>query len=295
MSEIILLYFQSEARSALNLAHLIGSTPQLIRRHNFPDGEFKLQLPALLTQRVVLFHSLDHPNEKLIELLLAARTARQIGVQHLTLVAPYLAYMRQDIAFIPGEVVSQRIIGDLLASLFDAVITVDPHLHRISSLEAAVPVKQALVVSAAPILGDLAFQQRNDPFLIGPDGESEQWVVQASLQHCLDYGVAQKVRHGDLRVDITLPMINVQGRSVVLIDDIVSSGQTLACAAGLLLAAGAKTVDVAVTHALFSGDAFEIMKRSGIDKIWSTDSVEHSSNVVSVLPDIANAFNDIVI
>ncbi|MCZ4328253.1 ribose-phosphate pyrophosphokinase-like domain-containing protein, partial [Brachybacterium paraconglomeratum] len=86
-----------------------------------------------------LYRSLDQPNEKLVELLLAARTARTLGAPHLTLVAPYLPYMRQDIAFSPGEAVSQRIVGPFLASLVDAVITVDPHLHRVASLRDVVP------------------------------------------------------------------------------------------------------------------------------------------------------------
>src|SRR5690606_12123678 len=109
--------------------------------HRFPDGELRLRLPATLPAAVVLFRGLHQPNEKLVELLLTARTARGAGARHLTLVAPYLAYMRQDMAFAPGEAVSQRIVGDFLAQLFDAVITVDPHLHRVARLDEAVPVR----------------------------------------------------------------------------------------------------------------------------------------------------------
>ena len=286
-----LLYFKGEEQSALSLANLIGLDAQLIKRHDFPDGEFKLQLPSSLAAKTIIFHTLDHPNEKLIELLLVARTARQMGASSLTLIAPYLAYMRQDIAFAPGEVVSQRIVGDLLASLFDDVITVDPHLHRVSALEQAVPVKRAIVLSAAPILGDLAAKRRVNPILIGPDSESAQWVAQAALPHQLEYAVAQKIRHGDRAVEITLPAINVTGRPVVLVDDIASSGATLARAAELLLSKGAKSVDVAVTHALFSDGALDLIKRAGVDHVWSTDCVIHPSNAVSVAPLIAQAWN----
>ena len=293
MSESCLLYFEDEATPALKLAKLADLKPCLIGRHDFPDGEFKLQLPPALPSRAVLFRGLDHPNEKLVELLLVARAAKQFGVQHLTLVAPYLAYMRQDKAFVAGEVVSQRIIGDLLASLFDAVITVDPHLHRVSNLSEAIPVKNAITISAAPMLGDFACERLTNPFLVGPDEESAQWVAQAAKLHNLDYAVATKVRLGDRSVDIQLPAANFKGRAVVLLDDITSSGHTLARAAELLLKAGACTVDVAVTHALFDRQAEELIAKAGVGQIWTTDCIAHKTNAVSMLPAIAQVLGAI--
>ena len=267
-----LLYFESQAEQALALAKKADISACMLKRHNFPDGEFKLQLPSALCNKVVIFRSLDHPNEKLLELLFVAKTARHLGVKHLTLVAPYLAYMRQDIAFEPGEVVSQRIVGDLLASLFDAVITVDPHLHRVESLSEAVPVKM-----------------RTNPLLIGPDEESAQWLAQAAKAQQLDFAVATKTRLGDCSVDIQLPEISVKGRAVVLIDDIASSGHTLARATELLLSAGASTVDVAVTHALYDAYAENVMMNAGVSQIWSTDCINHSSNAATMMPLIASS------
>lgn len=291
MTETVLLYFERESKAALELAYLAKLSPALIVRHDFPDTEMKLRLPPKLPDRAVLFHTLDQPNEKLIELLFAAKTARQLGVLHLTLVVPYLAYMRQDIAFEPGEAISQRIVGDLIGSLFDSVITVDPHLHRTPNLADVIPAKQALVLSAATLLGELAAKRRVNPILIGPDEESAQWVAQAASANYLDYAVAHKIRRGDKSVDITLPLINVKGRHVVLLDDIASSGRTLALAANLLYEAGAETVDVAVTHALFNDDAMEIIKHTGIQEIWSTDCILHPTNAVSILPMIAQVFS----
>lgn len=286
-----LLYFDDEADAAQRLANAANLAPAVITRHRFPDGEFKLRLPPALPARVVLLRSLAQPNEKLVELLLAARTARALGARHLTLVAPYLAYMRQDTAFLPGEAVSQRIVGQFLASLFDAVITVDPHLHRIAALQEAVPVRQAIVLSGAPLLGDWIAQHRPQAFLMGPDGESAQWVAQAAAGHGLDHAVCQKVRNGDKAVDIVLPPVNIQGRAVVLLDDVASSGHTLARAAQLLRAAGAASVDVAVTHALFAGDALQVIRDAGVAEVWSTDCIAHPSNAVSVAPLIARALH----
>jgi len=294
MMKTSLLYFQDEAEPALELADLARLTPQLVIRHDFPDGEFKLQLPSNVSSRAVIFRSLNHPNEKLIELIFTGGTARMLGVRHLTLVAPYLAYMRQDIAFVPGEVISQRIVGELLASIFDAVITVDPHLHRISKLKEAIPLDPAIVISAAPLLAEFVAKQRNNPFLIGPDAESVQWISQAALHAHLDYAVAKKIRHGDLNVEISFPKVNIKGRPVVILDDIASSGHTLAQAAKILLAAGALTVDVAVSHALFNSGAIELIKSSGVQNIWSANTVAHSSNAISVFPEIAKALKNIL-
>ena len=83
-----LLYFDDEQGAALGLAQAAGLVPAPVQRHRFPDGEIRLRLPDALPERVVLLRTLDHPNEKLVDLLLAARTARLLGARHLTLVAP---------------------------------------------------------------------------------------------------------------------------------------------------------------------------------------------------------------
>ena len=289
MSPSLLLHFDDELALARKLADATGMALASVREHVFPDGEIKLQLPDSLTPRVVILRSLHQPNTKLVELLLAARTARQLGAQHLSLVAPYLAYMRQDIAFQPGEAVSQQIVGHFLADLFDAVITVDPHLHRIARLEQAIPTAQALALTAAPLLADFVHSQCPDALLVGPDEESAQWITVAAQAHQLDHAVCLKTRHGDRHVEVQLPDVPVVGRAVVLLDDIASSGHTLAQTARLLLQAGARSVDVAVTHALFASDAMNVVKAAGVGRIWSTDAVQHESNCVSVAPLLAGA------
>lgn len=291
MRASLLLHFEDEADSAVRIAAAAGIATACISRHRFPDGELKLRLPAALPAHVVLLRSLAQPNEKLVELLLAAQTARTLGASQITLVAPYLAYMRQDIAFSPGEAVSQRIVGRFLAGLFDAVVTVDPHLHRIATLEEAVPVPRTVVLSGAPLLADLIARHRPDALLIGPDEEALQWVAQAAARHGFDHAVCRKVRHGDRHVEIALPETTVRGRAVVLLDDVASSGHTLAQAARGLLAAGAASVDVAVTHALFAGDAGQLLWKAGIRHVWSTDCIAHPSNAVSMAPAIAAHLN----
>jgi ribose-phosphate pyrophosphokinase len=285
----MLLFFEDERAPATRLAQASGLTPHQIERHRFPDGELKLRLPAALPRQVVVLRSLNDPNEKLVELLLLATTARTLGAQHLTLVAPYLAYMRQDLAFRAGEVISQRVVGGFIAGLFDALITVDPHLHRVSTLAEAVPVAQALVLSGAPLLGDWIAQHRAQPLLIGPDEESAQWVALAAQRHGFAYAVCHKTRHNDHSVQVQLPQVDVAGRQVVVMDDVISTGHTVAQATKMLLAAGARSVDVAVTHALFAPGALALLKQTGVGEIWSTDCIAHASNQALMAVPLAQA------
>ena len=207
---------------------------------------------------------------------------------------PYLAYMRQDKAFRAGEVVSQRIVGEFLAGLFDGVITVDPHLHRIDTLAEAIPVPHAIALSGAGLLADVAVSHRARPLLVGPDRESRQWVETAAQRHGLDFIVCEKARHDDRNVDIVLPAdAAVRGRAVVILDDVASSGHTLARTAAVLLAAGAASVDVAVTHALFADDALALIRAAGVGEVWSTDCIAHPSNAVHIAPLLAEALRAI--
>lgn len=295
--ETLLLHFYDDADAAGRLAGASGLQAACIERHRFPDGESRLRLPVAggrpLPPHVVLFRGLEHPNEKLVELMLAARTARELGATQLTLVAPYLAYMRQDMAFRPGEAVSQRIVGGFLASLFDALVTVDPHLHRVATLVEAVPLAHAVALSAAPLLADVIARHCERPMLIGPDEESEQWVRVAAERHGFEHAVCRKLRHGDHEVAIDLPPVAVRDRAVVLLDDVASSGRTLARAAALLCEAGAASVDVAVTHALFADDALPTILAAGVGRVWSTDCIPHPTNAVNVAPLLAAALRAI--
>lgn len=285
----MILCFDDEVDFARGLGLASGLPVARIARHRFPDGELKLTLPPKLDREVRILRSLHRPNEKLVELVLAARAARELGAREVTLIAPYLAYMRQDAAFHPGEVVSQKVIGRLLADLFDAVVTVDPHLHRIATLAEAVPLARAVALSAAPLIGHFVAMRARNPMLVGPDEESAQWVHVAATYNGLPWAVCRKTRHGDTEVDVEPPAESVAGREVVLVDDVASSGHTLAAAARVLLAAGAARVDAVVTHALLAPEAGATMKAAGITEFWSTDTVPHESNALSVVPLIADA------
>ena len=291
---MLILAFPDYLPQAKRFALALGAPLQEVYLHQFPDGESLLRLPIDLPEHIVICRSLNQPNDKLIELLLCAKTARQQGVQRITLVAPYLCYMRQDIANQPGEAVSQRIIGQMLAELFDDVITVDPHLHRISRLNQAIPIDNAISLTATDEIGLFLLQHFKHAVLLGPDGESEQWVAAIAKKIGFEYSVAEKLRQGDTQVSICLADFDFHNKAVVIIDDMASTGRTLAQAAGLLLAAGAQRVYAVITHPLFCDDAETHIMQAGVQQIWSTDSISHTSACIHLDKLLAQAIKDIL-
>ncbi|MCK5356674.1 MAG: ribose-phosphate diphosphokinase, partial [Methyloprofundus sp.] len=213
------LAFPDYLQQAQRLALALDVPLQPVYLHQFPDGESLIRLATDLPEHVIICRSLNQPNDKLIELLLCAKTARQLGAKRLTLVAPYLCYMRQDIANQPGEAVSQVIVGQMLAELFDDVISVDPHLHRISMLNQAIPIENAVSLSATHEICRFLQQQFDSAVLLGPDSESEQWVAAIAEKTGFDYSVAKKVRQGDTQVSMSLAEFDFQNKTVVIIDD----------------------------------------------------------------------------
>ena len=287
----LLIGFPEYREPAQRLARAAGIPYADALIHHFPDGEIRLRLPEQLPGHVVLCRSLDHANSRLVELVLAAATARDLGARHITLVAPYLCYMRQDKAFHPGEAVSQRIVGTLLSQWVDALITVDAHLHRVHQLKDAVPVNPAINLTATPVMSAFLGKQMDNPFLVGPDEESEQWVASIARDKDFDYCVARKERFGDQQVRVHLPKAAYRDRHIVLVDDVASTGRTLEQAALELAHFIPASISVLVSHALFVGDAQQRLRRAGVSHIWSTDAIPHTSNALHLDHLLAEALN----
>ena len=291
---MMILTFPDYLSQAQRLADRLDIPLAEVSLHHFPDSESFIRLPPLLPEHVIVCRSLNQPNDKLIELLLCATTARELGAKRLTLVAPYLCYMRQDFANQPGVAVSQRIIGKMLATLFDDVLTVDPHLHRIALLDQAIPIKNAISLTAADEIGRFLKQKLEYALLLGPDSESEQWVANIANKIGFDYCIAHKERRGDKQIEMTLPDHNFLNKPIVIIDDMASTGRTLGKAARLLQAACAGDIYVVVTHALFCEDAETHILQAGIKTIWSTDSIEHPTSCIKLDALLANAIKAII-
>lgn len=282
MNGITLQYLPPAANDAQRLASRLGVPMHEIALHEFPDAELRVAVgPAATT--TIIYAPLDQPNNKLLAILFAAEALRREGAKRLVLVAPYLCYMRQDAAFLQGESISQRVVGQLLASTVDRIITVDAHLHRTANIENVFPGIEADNLSAMPAIAGGLRATGLDPktILVGPDAESRPWVSDLAKRLALTHVVAQKTRHSDSSVDISFidPAL-FAGRPALLVDDIVSSGGTLMTCARALAAAGASPIDAVITHALFPPALSDALARAGIRSIRSTHSVPHPTNAI---------------
>jgi ribose-phosphate pyrophosphokinase len=276
--------FEDSAGPAEALAKSLGAAYETIEVHYFPDSECRVRIKGR-ARKPAIYRPLHFPNPKLIEILLAASVLRDDGAGDICLIAPYLPYMRQDIAFRPGEAVSQKVIGRLLANAFDRLVAVDPHLHRTPRLSDVFGGKPALALSGAPaIVGHLKTRQVPANVLVmGPDEESEPLARAVAEPLGLPLAVAAKVRKGDRDVAITLPPdLDVDRRSVIIVDDMITSGATIVTLARSLRDIGAKSVDVYTTHALFDDRAAKAFAAAGIRRVVSCDGIPHPSNDISI-------------
>ncbi|MFN3553638.1 MAG: ribose-phosphate diphosphokinase [Novosphingobium meiothermophilum] len=290
----ILHYFRTDARPAMRLAKALGMAHALIVHRRFPDGESLIRVgPAADT---CLIHcSLHNADARLMPLLLAASALREGGAKRLILISPYLGYMRQDCAFTRGEAVSQRVLGRLLSGHFDALLTVDPHLHRTSRLEDVVPGIPAINVPAAPalaaaVVGIAGAQPSEGCVLVGPDEESRPWVEAVAAPIGLEIIVGRKHRTGDRSVQIELPAASaVRNRQVILVDDVISSGGTMLACARQLQAAGAIAIAAVASHCLARPADLSALAATGIGPVLATDSVPGKPCKIAMAGYIAEA------
>ena len=290
----ILIGFPEGQALAGRLAARTGLPLHQVALHRFPDGESLVRLEAA-PERAVIVRSLDQPNDKLVELQFLAGSLRERGCRELTLVAPYLAYMRQDMEFRPGEVVSQRIMGRWLGGLFDRIVTVDPHLHRTHDLGEVFPGGRAAALTAGPLLGAWARAQGAADqgwVVLGPDEESDHLVTATAKAAGVRGIVGRKVRRGDQDVSVALPTgADLSGRTVLFVDDIISSGGTLIDAAKVACAHGAVRVLAATVHAVFPMERLERFKAAGIELVVSADGIPHPTNAIGLTDLIADCLS----
>jgi ribose-phosphate pyrophosphokinase len=262
-------------------------TPEV--RH-FPDGELYVRIDRELAGRdVILVGSLyPSPAEKFLAVAFLAATARDLGAKRVGLVAPYLAFMRQDVRFKAGEGVTSHYFAQLVSRTVDWMVTVDPHLHRHAALEGLYSIPTTIARSAPEIARWVA-NEVEQPVLIGPDAESAQWVSAVAAGCGAPFVILEKTRRGDRDVSISSPQRVWNGHTPVLIDDIVSTGKTMIEATRQLRAAGAAAPMCVAIHAVFADNVLEELATAGAAGIISCDTIVHASNRICVADPIAEA------
>ncbi len=254
----------------------------------FPDGESQVRVETPVQGRhVFIVCTLDRPDDKLIGLLLLACAVREAGALSVGLVAPYLAYMRQDTQFKPGETISARHFAAWISRHFDWLVTVDPHLHRIADLSQVYSIPSR-VVHAADSVASWIRSQVPQPLLIGPDQESAQWVGDVARRADAPFVVLTKSRRGDRDVEVSVPHVERwQSHTPVLVDDIVSTARTMIETVAHLRRAGLVAPVCVAVHAVFAQRAFEDLRAAGVADIVSCDTIPHPSNRIALASVIA--------
>jgi ribose-phosphate pyrophosphokinase len=280
---------------ARRLCELRGWELGQLETRRFPDGESYARFHGALQGRdVVLVCTLDYPDQKAIALYLVACIARELGARRIGLVAPYLAYMRQDMQFNPGEGISSRHFARLLSGCVDWLVTVDPHLHRISTLDSIYRIPSR-VVAAAPAIARWIGATIARPVLIGPDAESVQWVSEVAAAIACPYTVLDKVRRGDREVEVSMPAIaQWPTHTPVLVDDIASTARTMLAAVARLHALGLAAPVCVAVHPIFAGHAFAQLQAAGVALIASCNTIAHESNQIDLGEALADAVDGLL-
>lgn len=256
----------------------------------FPDGEAYVRLDqTTLSPDVVIVCSLDRPDEKFLPLAFLVAALREHGAKRVGVVAPYLAYLRQDRVFQPGETVTSRHFAQLVSRIFDWLITIDPHLHRYGSLAEAYSIPTQ-VLKAAPLIARWIAENVDSPLLIGPDSESAQWVRAVAEDAGAPSLVLEKIRRGDKDVEVSVPDVGRwRSHTPVLVDDIISTARTMIETVGHLKRAGLPPPVCIGVHAVFAGGAYEALQAAGAGRIVTANTIVHASNRIDVHGMIADA------
>jgi ribose-phosphate pyrophosphokinase len=283
MTESLLIALPGNEAMGRRLAEALDAVPIEVAIQKFPDGETYLRYGGEVSGRqAILLCTLDHPDHKFLPLAFAAATARDLGAVSVGFVCPYLAYMRQDRRFKPGEAVTSSYFARLLSSQIDWLVTVDPHLHRRDSLSELYGIPAA-AVHVAPLISRWIAQEVENPLLIGPDSESAQWVSAVAQGVRAPYVVLEKIRRGDRDVEVSVPDVaRWAGHTPVLVDDIVSTARTMIAAVGHLKEAGMRPPHCVAVHGIFAGTAYEELRAAGTAKIATCNTIPHETNAIDV-------------
>lgn len=244
-----------------SIANRINASYSRIKSERFPDSELRIKIPDVRGKEVYFIQSFyrtkdNDINDKLVELLFAAKTARELKAKKIFLIAPYLAYLREDKRFKKGESVNAKIISKLFA-FFDKVYVVEPHLHRFKKFNEFFP-NAVRIKLEKEISRYIQKKIKKDFLLVGPDKESEQWVGPVAKSLKTNHTILNKKRFHARKVQVKGKRISQD--TAIIIDDIISTGQTLIEASKLIKA---KKIYFIGIHGIFSENALKKLRKIG--------------------------------
>jgi ribose-phosphate pyrophosphokinase len=292
-SDVNLLVVSGPASRELGeaVAKRIGLDAVRVESKLFPDGECYVRLESDVNgEDVVIVQSTYPPqNTHLVQLLLLADLVKKRGAREVIAVVPYLAYARQDKSFRPYEGVSiETVLGLLKCVGVKSLVTVDVHTPEVFA-KAGFPCKDLPAVGVlAEHLSTLGLKQ---PIAFAPDVKALRMAKKAAEILGGEYGNFRKERDrvtGEIKMSPECKH-SVDGKDVIVFDDIISSGSTMATAVKMLKEMGARRVFSACTHPLLTDDVHRRILDSGAVEVVGTDTVSSAVSVVSVSPLIADA------
>jgi len=256
----------------------------------FPDGESYIRFDGNVeNEDVVIVQTTGPPqNENMIQLLLIADNARDLGAKTITAVVPYFAYARQDTRFRPGEAFSVKTIVKLLHSCgVNKIFTVNSHNPALLKT-LSLPVED---LSAIGVLAE-HFKKKGlkNAFSLSPGKKGLDMAIEASkvLEGRYDYIPTRRDRITG-NVTVEKKPLPIRNKDVIIFDDIISSGGTMLKSVAYAREQGAKRVHAACVHPLLIGDIEERLLKNGAEAVVGTDTVSSSVSVVSVAPLIVKA------
>lgn len=288
MKPLLFSLFDSEI--ARRLQEALQVEKGVVTVHRFPDTEWYLKINSEVKNRnLIVVDSLNQPDEKILPLLFFAKTAKELGVKKIGLIAPYLSYLRQDKRFHEGEGITSRYFANMLSTSFDWLMAIDPHLHRYHALDEIYSIPTFVLHAAAPIAAWIK-NHVHKPVLIGPDMESMQWVADIAEKGSFPYVILEKIRRGDKEVAISMPIISeLEYRTPVLVDDIISTASTMMGTVKKLQQLGVKSIVCIGVHALFAEDAYSLLSSIEGVQIITCNTIPHVSNGIDVSDVIVEA------
>jgi len=259
---------------AQKIAKKLKGTYSNLEVKKFPDGEISVRFINNVSGKVVVLVQsfYGNINDCVVEVIFAAETAKDFGAKKVFLVAPYFPYLRQDKRFKPGQAISNKITAGVISRYFDKVYIIDPHLHRETELSHLFSI-QAERLTSNPYIADYIKKNIKNPLIVGPDWESYKWARNVAEMLGVASRILKKKRYSSYHVEIRLnKKIDLKGKNVVIVDDIISTGNTIQETAKILKRLGAGKIYCICVHGIFADNALSKLKRAKISVV-STNTI----------------------